>query len=132
MEREKIIAFLQANIPNVRAGYVFGSRADGTVHGESDWDIAFLPDSAPMDTLERWKLAQALAAELNADVDLIDLQAASTVLRFQIITTGERLFCTDHFFCENFEIMVYSSYQYLQEERKEILEAIKKRGSVYG
>lgn len=132
MEREKIIAFLQANITDVRAGYVFGSRADGTMNGESDWDIAFLTDRAPMDTLERWKLAQALAAELNADVDLIDLQAASTVLQFQIITTGERLFCTDHFFCENFEIMVYSSYQYLQEERKEILEDIKKRGSVYG
>jgi len=132
MERDQIIAFLQSNIPNVRAGYVFGSRADGTQRTQSDWDIAFLLDDKPMDSVQRWNLAQKLASALNADVDLIDLQAASTVLRFEIITTGERLFCTDHFFCENFEIMVYSSYQYLQVERRDILEDIKQRGSVYG
>jgi len=131
--RQQIIQFLETNLPNLKAIYLFGSRlTEEYVRPDSDWDVAFLLDSKPMDTLAKWNLQQNIASELNAEVDLIDLQAANTVFRFEIITTGERIFCKDDYFCDTFEMMTYSFYQKLQEERKEIIDAILKRGSVYG
>ncbi|HMO40706.1 MAG TPA: nucleotidyltransferase domain-containing protein [Saprospiraceae bacterium] len=130
--QDRIVIFLKAQMPDLKGVYCFGSRATGQARPDSDWDIAFLRDARPMPPIERWDLQERLAAELSADVDLIDLQEASTVLRFQIISTGARIFCADTFFCGNFEIMCYSAYQYLQKERREIIEDIIKRGSVYG
>lgn len=131
--QDQIIHFLTTNIPDLKAIYLFGSRlTEEYVRPDSDWDIAFLLDSKPMDTLKKWNLQQKMASELSIEVDLIDLQAANTVFRFEIITTGERILCKDKYFCDIFEIMCYSSYQYLQEERKDIIADILKRGSVYG
>lgn len=130
--QEHIIDFLNKNIPGLKGVYLFGSRANGQVRPGSDWDIAFLVDGKPLPGLQKWELQEQLAGLINTDVDLIDLQDASTVMRFQVVTTGTRIFCSDAYFCENFEIRCYSSYQYFQEERKEIIEDILKRGSVYG
>ena len=77
-------------------------------------------------------LAQVSAAEYSRDVDLIDLQQASTVMRIQVISTGERLYCSDEHACELFEDFVYSSYAHFNEERAGILRDIAQRGSVYG
>ena len=129
---EQIIQILSAAIPNLEGIYLFGSYASGAATAGSDVDLAFLSDHPSVDPLRRWKLQEQLAGFLNKDVDLIDLQTATTVLRFEIITAGRRIFCPDEYFCDSFEMVAYSMYQHLQEERKEILEDIFKRGSVYG
>ena len=100
--------------------YLFGSRAEGQETASSDWDIAFLADK-PLPLLERWQLAQQLASELGVDVDLIDLAAASTVLRMQVIANGRLLF-GEKYDSEVFETQVYSMYGRLQESRQDIVQ----------
>jgi predicted nucleotidyltransferase len=131
---EKIIETLRDAISGLLAIYLFGSRAQGRESLSSDTDIAFLrawgqPAPTP---LERWELQEKLASVLNVDVDLLDLSAASTVMRFEVLSKDQRIFCAEEEECAVFEMLTYSFYQKLEEERKLILQDIAKRGSIYG
>ncbi len=77
-------------------------------------------------------MAQTLAAKYSRDVDLIDLNQASTVMRMQVISKGQRIYCSNEQSCEMFEDFVFSDYARLNEERAGILEDIGQRGAVYG
>ncbi|MDH5546791.1 MAG: nucleotidyltransferase domain-containing protein [Gammaproteobacteria bacterium] len=111
--------------------YLFGSTAQGLDNQYSDMDIGFLSRAriAPKDV---WEIGQELAVTLKQNVDLIELKNASTVMRMQIAGEGKRIYCSDEIACENFEDYIFSSYARLNEERKDIIADIKKRGSVYG
>lgn len=85
-----------------------------------------------MDALLRWKLIQQLAVLLNRDVDLIDLSSASTVMQFQVVSTGERVFTHDLVSIEWWELKIYQLYLTLNDDRKPILEAIQQTGRIYG
>ncbi len=131
--KELIITGLVHAIPHLKGLYLFGSRAAGKERAGSDWDIAFLTDHTfRLDAVRRFELQEELAASLNEDVDLVDLGAATTVMRFEILSRGERIFCADEYYCDTFEMLTYSFYQRLQEERKEILRDVRERGSIYG
>ena len=57
---------------------LFGSRAIGSAHDGSDWDLGYLADPGlDVEAL----LADLVAALGTDDVDLVDLSAASAVLR---------------------------------------------------
>jgi predicted nucleotidyltransferase len=124
---------LTEQLPKLQGVYLFGSQADGTARAHSDYDIAFLVEWGHSPSRrELWRLSLLLAKQLRVDyVDLIDLQNASTVFRFEIVSTGERIFTKDEDYCATFEMTVYSMYQRLNFERREILEDIKKRGYIY-
>lgn len=131
--KQQIIQFITTHFTAVKGIYLFGSQADRTVHSESDYDIAFLLEKPKaIDPVKLFNLKADLARILGADVDLVDLQTAKTDFRFVIISTAERIFCSDLYFCEFFEMTTYSMYQRLEEERKYIIEDIKKRGTIYG
>ncbi len=110
---------------------LFGSYGTGHVHSDSDIDIAFLGDKK-LDSYEVFMLAQALACRVGKDVDLIDLQAASTVMGAQIISSGKILYCSDHGRRAEFFMRAFKEYALLNEEREGVLRAIERRGSVYG
>lgn len=74
---------------------LFGSTAKGNIHKDSDIDIAFLSDDKELDKYEIFMIAQEIASELNRDVDLIDLNQASTVFQAQVVHTGKVIHCTD-------------------------------------
>jgi predicted nucleotidyltransferase len=131
MDTADILDTIKRALPDVRAIYLFGSRAEGEARSESDIDIAVLPRS-PLSELERYDLAQALAARLNRDVDLLDLESASTVVRMQVIARGERLYPAVSRDLELFEDFVFADYARLNEERAGILADIRARGSVHG
>ena len=114
----------------MQAIYLFGSYANGTEHPESDVDIAFLCEET-VDNLERWRVSELLASQLNRDVDLVDLTNASEVLRMQVVGKGKRIYVRDEVMVEAFEDRVYMLYIDLNENRSAILEDIAKRGSVY-
>jgi hypothetical protein len=42
-----------------------------------------------------WELAGDLAERIGCEVDLLDLRAASTVMQYQTVTTGRRLWAQD-------------------------------------
>jgi predicted nucleotidyltransferase len=111
--------------------YQFGSHGTPFEIAGSDLDLAVYAGK-PLPAAEVWFVAQELAVLVGRDVDIVDLGAASTVMRAQVVSTGERLWCSEEVACEKFEDYVYSSYARLQEERRGIVEDVLKRGSVYG
>ncbi len=128
--KERIIQHLQRALPTVQAVYLFGSVVTEHFTADSDIDVAVLT-SEPMEALLRWKLLQQMAIMLNRDVDL-DLSTASTVMQFQMVNTGERIFTADPVAIEWWELKVYQLYLTLNNDRKHILEAIQQSGRIYG
>ncbi|MDR4950438.1 type VII toxin-antitoxin system MntA family adenylyltransferase antitoxin [Neobacillus cucumis] len=110
---------------------LFGSMAKGTFHSESDIDIAYLSDNKDLDKYEIFMLSQVLAANLGRDVDLIDLNQASTVFQAQVIHTGKVIYCTDEQKKALYELKALKMYTKLNEERFPILKRIDESGSVY-
>jgi len=130
-QEHALVEEIRSEIPDVLAVYLFGSAATGELRPDSDIDLAILC-TTPLPTVRLWSLAQSLAVSAGRDVDLIDLQSASTVVRAQVISTGKRVFCTDESVCGEFEDWVYSDYARLNEERRHILDDISERGRIYG
>jgi predicted nucleotidyltransferase len=126
-----IVARLRAIMPDVIAVYRFGTWGTKAERNDSDLDLAVLaPKRLP--AAQTWEIAQQLATFAGVNVDLVDLHAASTVMAAQIISKSERLYCSDEKRCVEYEDRTYSSYARLNEERREILQDIRKRGNVYG
>ncbi|MFB7142128.1 nucleotidyltransferase domain-containing protein [Gottfriedia sp. NPDC056225] len=109
---------------------LFGSAADERMRPDSDIDLAYLSDTK-LSNYERFILSQELANLLNNNVDLIDLNTSSTVFQAEIIHNGKVIYCSDIERRINFEIKVLKMYAKLNEERKEIIDDIKKRGSIF-
>lgn len=110
--------------------YLFGSQATQQIQNESDFDIAYL-SKQKLEHYDRFMLAQELAAQLNRDVDLIDLEQASTVFQTQVINRGKILFCSDEKEKSLFEMRTLKNYAMLNEERQEVLKNIIERDQVY-
>lgn len=115
-----IVAFLKQEIKGIFAIYLYGSRADETANSESDVDIAFLTEEK-IKAVEKWEIQEKLAAKLDTDVDLVNLQDASVVLRKEIIDKGKLIFSSNKFQVDSFEMTSYSMYMDLNETRKNIL-----------
>lgn len=130
MPFENVIQRMKETVPGLIAVYRFGSQAQGAARPDSDVDLAVLAQPA-LSPATRLGLREDLSLLLRRDVDLIDLRQASTVLRMQVVSTGECLFNADDTRREQFETMVYSSYARLNEERRGILDDIRARGRVY-
>ena len=128
---DKLVNVLSETFPNIQAVYLFGSAVRHDVHSNSDIDLAVFHKQA-VDKLQLWKLAQELAVIAGKDVDLIDLNNASTVMQMQVVSQGKRLMCRDTVACEIFEDFVFSDYARLNEERAGILASIQQQGVIYG
>jgi predicted nucleotidyltransferase len=125
-----IIAQILQVMPEVWAIYRFGSAGTPFERSDSDIDLAILA-SERVDNLARWALAQDLAQRLRRDVDLVDLQSASTVLRHQVLHHGQRIYCADRFAAEEFASRALSDYVRLNEARRDILQDIQARGRIH-
>ena len=102
----------------------------GTAGPESDLDLAVLVEGYA-DPLLLWQLSGDLADVAGCDVDLLDLRAASTVMQYQIITTGQRWWARDAQ-AALFESAILSEKTALDMARAGLLADIQERGSVYG
>ena len=131
MDDNALVDRIRQSVPNLIALYRFGSQAKGLARPESDLDLAVLACD-PIPAVRRFELAQELAIQLHRDVDLVDLRTASTVMRMQVISTGECLDAPNEPTRREFEMYVFSDYARLNEERREILKRISASGLVYG
>ncbi|WP_234247271.1 hypothetical protein [Billgrantia desiderata] len=61
----------------------------------------------------------------------MDLRQTSTALQYQVVTEGRKLWQSGNS-SDEFELMVLSEYWDLAIQRRELIEDIKQRGSVYG
>ncbi len=130
INKQEIIDILKKEIPDIEAIYIFGSYADGSASKESDIDIAYLSKSG-LSSFKRWEISQKLAQQLYIDVDLVELFSANTVFKYQIISTGERIY-GDGYEVESFETLAYSFYLRFIEERRPIVDEIIKNQTVLG
>jgi predicted nucleotidyltransferase len=95
------VALDEAGVPGVVSAYLFGSRAEGRSHRESDVDIGVLLDRGIHATgAERFdaglRLSGRLQAALRTDpIDLVILNDAPPLLGRRIVTAGRRLRCSD-------------------------------------
>ncbi len=129
-----IVAAARAAVPGLRAIYRYGSAGSVNERLDSDIDLALLVD--PPDSSLCFDKHCRLAAELSLlagkDVDLSDMRSLPVTLRVQIVTGGVRLFAANEAAAEEYDSRVLSDYARLNEERRAILEDVKKRGSIYG
>lgn len=130
MNRAAIIQTLQAGVPGLLAIYAFGSRIQGTAGPDSDLDLAVLV-AGYAEPLALFDLAGDLADVVGCAVDLLDLRAASTVMQYQIITTGQRWWVSDGQ-AALFEAAILSEKTALDTARAGVLIDIQQRGTVYG
>jgi uncharacterized protein len=77
-----------SEVPDVDAIYVFGSVATGDDLPGSDVDVALLAPRK-LDSMARFRLQERIAVKLGRSVDLVDLRAASTVMRVEVLRHGE-------------------------------------------
>ncbi len=116
----RAIDLLRTQFPGLRGVYLFGTFGTQYERADSDLDLAILL-SGPLENLKRWDIAQELSRELHKDVDLIDLQTASTVLKYVVFTEGKRILSLDEEFCDAFELQSISRYLHFNEARKDFL-----------
>jgi len=128
--KEIIIQLLLEGLPNLLAVYAFGSRISGQATPESDLDLAVLV-AGKVNPLKLWSLAADLSGLAGCPVDLIDLRAASTVMQYQIVTTGERWWSGDQR-AALFECAVLSDKTELDSARAALLADIQREGRVHG
>lgn len=87
---EEVLAVLHGH--GIELLVVFGSRARGTAAASSDLDVAVLrEDGRRLTLLEIGGLAADLARLAGHDVDVVDLRAADTLVRFEIAKDGKVL-----------------------------------------
>lgn len=112
------------------AVYAFGSRLNATANAGSDLDLAVLVEGYA-DPVQLWNLSGELADIIACPVDLLDMRAASTVMQYQILQTGRRLWGMEPQ-AGLFECFVLSEKTALDSVRAPLLNDIQMRGFVYG
>ena len=114
--------------PATLAIYRFGTWGTAAQRPDSDVDLAVLLPHVDALEVDRWQwhlLAVRLAGAVGAEhADLINLRRAHTTLQAEILRTGRLTYCRDDGGRLEFETLVLSMYQKLNEERAGIRAAI--------
>ncbi|MDF0606038.1 nucleotidyltransferase domain-containing protein [Neisseriaceae bacterium TC5R-5] len=131
MKQKAMVQILRAKLPNLLAIYAFGSRVQRTARLDSDLDLAVLV-AAYAEPLTLFELAGELADQIGVAVDLLDLRAASTVMQYQIVTTGQRWWAADELQATLFEVAILSEKTALDTARAGVLADIQAKGTIYG
>ncbi len=133
-ETDPIVHIIVKHHPATQAIYLFGSWGTAAEWPDSDVDIAVLfpPQQAvAAGSLALSDLRFELETSLKRDVDLINLRQVPTVLQKEVIAAGRRVYHADEYAADEFEMLVISYYQKLNEERREILDAFYRTGRAY-
>ena len=125
-----LVQTLRNALPHAMAIYAFGSQVAGTAGDDSDLDLAVLVPGY-VGPLELWDLSHKLADVAGCPVDLLDLRAASTVMQYQVLMHGKRLWAQG-LDADLFECFVMGEKLSLDEARAGVLADIAKDGRVYG
>lgn len=129
MNQVAIERLLRASLPGLQAIYAFGSRIEGTAGPDSDLDLAVLI-AGYADPVTLWEVAGQIADLAGCPVDLLDFRAASTVMQFRILSTGQRWWAADSR-ADLYEAAVLSEKTELDSARAGLLADIQRDGRVY-
>ncbi|MBN2208977.1 MAG: nucleotidyltransferase domain-containing protein [Candidatus Coatesbacteria bacterium] len=133
-EYDAIVRILLEHYPTAQAIYLFGTCGTADEWPDSDVDIALLLSPAEAKRAADIAVSDARGAIellLRKDVDLINLRLVSTVFQKEIIMAERRIFCADEYAADEFEMLMLSRYQKLNEERAQLLAEGLRSGSFY-
>jgi len=130
---DKIIREIVEHYPDTQGIYLFGTHGTEDERAYSDVDIALLlpPIQARNEQLQVSRCRTSLVNLIRRDVDLINARRVPTVFQKEIIAMGRLIYCADQYAVEEFEMIVLSLYQTLNEERKGILDSFAADGRAY-
>jgi predicted nucleotidyltransferase len=117
----------------IRALYVFGSFGTPAFRSESDIDLGVL-GTRPFTAEEVMDMIKTLDLPAGHVVDFVDLLAVDLEMQ-DIVISERRRFYTDPECIESvedFEHYVWVMYLTLCDDRKEIIDQIRKTGVIYG
>jgi len=129
-----VTELIQSHHPDIQAIYFFGSAVNYQLQPDSDIDIALLLPhqiAKKLANLAMTPLHLELTHYFQRDVDLINLREVNTVFQYLIVNRGKIIYYRDKTTYRTFEMLTWSFYQKLNEERAEILEAFFKTGQAY-
>jgi hypothetical protein len=115
---------------NVKLAYLFGSRAKGNSGLESDFDVAVLFKKNPVDTLalnENTSLSLDLNKSFPAELDIVCLNYASSLLKYEVIRYGQILYSENEPERIDFEVSAIKEYIDEQPLRNLYNEALYKK-----
>jgi len=130
MKLERIIPVLKKY--HVHTCYLFGSRAAGTEGPKSDVDLAVLffpyyPDKHNLDLLVEMETDISRAIQFR-DIDLVLLQKEKIIFKFEVIKSGQVIYCLDDDKRTDFEDSVVRDYldfaPFLDRYYREMVESI--------
>ena len=131
---EVIVRTILEHYPAVQAVYLFGTYGTEDEWPDSDVDIAVLLPPEEAKRVGHMALSDthlALARLLGKDVDLVNLRQVSTVFQKEIVMADRRIYCASGYAADEFEMVVLSLYQKLNEERAEVLAEGLRSGRFY-
>jgi uncharacterized protein len=99
----------------VKFAYLFGSRVKGTAAEESDYDVAalFKELKDPLALVETMDLSADLRAFFPAKLDLVGLNFAPLLLKYEVVAHNQLLYCEDE--KERIDFEVRTTKMYLDE-----------------
>ncbi len=115
---------------NVKLAYLFGSHAKGNAAKESDFDIAVLfeKDGGRTDYFDKAiYLAEELRDYFPAEIDIVALNQASSLLKYEVVAHGKPIYCEDEAERIDFEVAVTKEYIDEQYVREIYYNALKER-----
>ncbi|PIC66142.1 nucleotidyltransferase [Sporosarcina sp. P21c] len=110
---------------------LFGSHGKGTAREDSDIDLGYYAVDL-LSSYERFILAGELARVAKKEVDLVNIREVDTVFAMQIFSTGKLLSCHDENEFIKQRMKAFSMYINLNQQRADVLQSIRERGSVFG
>ena len=87
---DRIVSALRAG-PELRLAMLFGSAAEGRLRPDSDVDIAIVPVDPQLTLAAELDLQASLARACGREVDLVRLDMAPTLVRWQVARNGHPL-----------------------------------------
>jgi predicted nucleotidyltransferase len=72
----------------VRAAILFGSASRGALRGDSDVDVGVVVGGSSLELREELALQADLSAACGREVDLVRLDTADAMVRWQVASTG--------------------------------------------
>lgn len=130
MKQDLIVSLLQARLPNLLAIHAFGSQVNGTAGPDSDLDLAVLVGGYT-DPTQLWDIAGEVADLAGCPVDLLDFRAASTIMQYRILSTGQRWWAADSR-ADLYEAGILSDKTELDSARAGLIADVQREGRIYG
>ena len=111
---------------------MFGSYSRNSQDAESDIDIAIVADT--LDKTILFENKQKIQELITQDLDLVNLKSEEIYdsFKYEVLMNGKILYCKDEYKYDLYKIDTIREYIELNESRKDIIERIKKGGTIYG